>query len=71
MEIVGPDLAEILRGVFGASVRSKADMDPDLATRICAVESGLVEQYRRRTEADVDAGLRYAVFPLCAVVLWE
>lgn len=71
VEIVGQDLAEVVRGLFGASVRTKADVDADITARITAVESGLLDQYRRRTEADVDAGIRYAVFPLAAIVLWD
>ena len=68
-EIVGAQLGTLLRGLFGAAIRTKADVDTDLAARMSAVESGLIEQYRQRTAADVDAGVRYAVFPLCAAIL--
>ena len=69
-ELAGAELAESLRGVLGGSIRTKVEMDEALAIRMCAVESGLIEEYRRRSEADVDSGVRYAVFPLAAVILW-
>jgi superfamily II DNA or RNA helicase len=68
-EIFGEHLGEIVRAVLMGSVRTKIDLDPELAARISAVELGLLDQYRRRTEADVDAGIRYAVFPLCAILV--
>jgi hypothetical protein len=67
---IGRDMAgEILRSVFAASVRTKPEPDEDLYARMTAVESGLVEQYRKRIESDVDARIRYAVFSLCAAVI--
>jgi hypothetical protein len=68
-EILGDDLGHTIRSILAASVRTKVDVDPELITRICALESDLVDHYRRRTEIDVDAGVRYAVFPLCSIVL--
>jgi superfamily II DNA or RNA helicase len=68
-EVVGSEMAVFLRGLLAGAIRTKPELDNDLAARISAVESGLLEQYRQRTSADVDAGLRYAVFPICAVVL--
>jgi superfamily II DNA or RNA helicase len=68
-EVLGPEMASLLRGICAAAIRTKADLNDDLAARINAVESGLLEQYRQRTSTDVEAGLRYAVFPICAVVL--
>jgi len=70
-EVVGENLAHIVRGTLTASVRTKVDINLDLVACMSAVESGLVDQYRRRTESDVEAGIRYAVFPICAIVMTD
>lgn len=70
-EIVGPDSAAVLRGVFAGTIRSRVDMNEDFATRIGTIEFQLVEDYRRRSDADAVEGIRYAVFPLGVVVIWE
>ncbi len=72
-EIVGPDVAATLRGLLAAPIRTRAEVDPDCAVRIRELESRLIEQYRSRTQVDVDidAGIRYSVFPLAAIVLSE
>ena len=46
-------------------------IDLELAAQMSAVEARLLDRYRVRTETDVDAGIRYAVFPLCAIVVSE
>jgi hypothetical protein len=66
-EIVGERLGEVIRTILAASVRTKIDLDQQLAARMSVLELDLLERYRRRTEADVEANLRYAGFPLCAI----
>jgi hypothetical protein len=68
-ELVGHIAGETLRSILLASVRTKPEPDEGLYPKMAAAESGLIEQYRKRTEADVEAGIRYAVFPLCAAVI--
>ena len=68
VELLGSDLADVLRAVFTAGIRSKVETEPDLIAQMCAVEARLLDEYRRRSDADVQAGIRYAVFPLCAIV---
>ena len=46
-------------------------MDADFAAQIVDLESELCEKYRRRTEADINDGIRYAVFPLSIFILWD
>jgi hypothetical protein len=64
-EILGDRLGAVVRGILAASVRAKVDLDLELAAQMSAVETRLLDRYRVRTETDVDAGIRYAVFPLC------
>jgi superfamily II DNA or RNA helicase len=71
VEIVGPDVAGTLRGLFTAGIKARAEIDSDFAARIREVESRLIEQYRNRSQADVDAGIRYAGFPLGVILLSE
>lgn len=68
-ELAGPDLATVLRGVFGGGIRSRIEMQEEFAARIRATESQLIGDYRCRSESDVAEGIRYAVFPLAVVVL--
>jgi superfamily II DNA or RNA helicase len=70
-ELASADSAAVLRGVFAGGIRSRAEMPEDFAARIRATESQLIEDYRRRSESDMAEGIRYAVFPLAAVVLWN
>ncbi|QNI30990.1 hypothetical protein H7849_18000 [Alloacidobacterium dinghuense] len=46
-------------------------MQEVFTARIRITESQLIEDYRRRRESDVAEGIRYAVFPLGVVVVWE
>jgi superfamily II DNA or RNA helicase len=71
LELTGSDLGDVLRGVFAASIKARVDSDPALGARVCAIESELLEKCRLRTENDVQAGIRYAVFPLGALIFWE
>jgi hypothetical protein len=50
-------------------VRTKAEADPELVDRMSAAEAALIDQYRRREEADVNSGVRYAAFPLCSIIV--
>jgi hypothetical protein len=68
-ELLGERLGEAVRGILAASVRTKIDLDPELAARMSALESRLLDLYRRRTESDRGASIRYAVFPLCAILV--
>lgn len=68
-EIDRTSIGGVLRSLLTASVRTKAELDPELVNRMGAAESSLIDRYRRRDETDVDAGIRYAVFPLCAMIL--
>jgi len=68
-ELLGERLGEAVRGILEASVRTKIDLDPELAALMSALESRLLDLYRQRTESDRDASIRYAVFPLCAIVV--
>ena len=68
-EITGPALGETLRAIFRASVRTKVEIDPELAGRMSDLEAKLLQEYRNRTEADRDIGIRYAVFPICAMIV--
>jgi superfamily II DNA or RNA helicase len=70
-EILGERLGAVVRGILAASVRAKVDLDLELTAQMSAVEARLVDRYRVRTETDIDAGIRYAVFPLCAIVVSE
>jgi Helicase conserved C-terminal domain len=62
-------LGDLVRCILAATVRAKIDLDLELTEKVCAFEAVLIDQYRRRTEADVEAGLRYAAFPLCAILI--
>ena len=68
-EIVGETLGSVVRSVIAASVRTKAEAGPELVDRMSTAQAALIDQYRRRDEADVDSGVRYAVFPLCSIVV--
>jgi len=68
-EIVGENLGKVVRSILAASVRARVDLDPALVAQMCALESDLIDQYRRRTEIDVTTGMRYAVFPLCSIII--
>ena len=68
-EVVGDSLGGVVRSIVAASVRTKAELDPELMDRMSAVESTLIDRYRRREEADITTGVRYAVFPLCSIIV--
>ena len=68
-EIIGESLGQAVRTILAAGVRAKIDLDPALVGQMSALESNLIDQYRRRTEVDVTTGMRYAVFPLCAIII--
>jgi hypothetical protein len=70
-EMVHESLRDLVRCLLAATVRAKIDLDPDLIGKMRAFEASLIDQYRRRTEPDVEAGLRYAAFPLCAIVITD
>ena len=69
LEIVGESFGLLARSIFAASVRAKIELDAELASRVTSLEAALVDRYRQRTEADVSAGMRYAVFPVCSIIV--
>ena len=69
IEVVGDSLGGVVRSIVAASVRTKAELDPELMDRMSEVESSLIDRYRRREEADITTGVRYAVFPLCSIIV--
>jgi len=69
--VSGENLAVLLRRIFAASVRTKIDFDPEFAARMMSAESEMINKYRLRTEEDRTTGVRYAVFPLCAIILTD
>ncbi len=71
LEIVGESLGQLARSIFAASVRAKIELDTELAARVSSLEADLVDRYRERTEADVSAGMRYAVFPVCSIIVTD
>jgi superfamily II DNA or RNA helicase len=67
-EIGAPESGAIVRSILAASIRSKPDASEEMLNKIGQAEAAFIQQYRRRSDDDLEAGLRYAVFPLFAAV---
>jgi superfamily II DNA or RNA helicase len=68
-EVSAPESGGIVRSILAASIRNKPDVSEELLSKMGQVEATLIQEYRTRSEADAEAGLRYAVFPLFAAVV--
>jgi len=71
LEIFGENLGQLVRSIFAAGVRAKIELDTELAARVSSLEADLIDRYRQRTEADVSTGMRYAVFPVCSIIVTD
>jgi superfamily II DNA or RNA helicase len=65
----GSDRAVLLRGIFKATVRTRAEEDLELQKGIFEAEQWLLADLRRITRQELEEGTRYAVLPLFAAVV--
>jgi hypothetical protein len=69
-EIVGSDKGALLRSIFRASLRTKPIVESaNLLEQMKSIEARLLNEYRRPTDEERDAGIRFAVLPLFAGII--
>lgn len=67
-ELDGKQRAEVIRALQIVP-RVKDPMDAKIRPDLCDIERNLIQILRRPSEAEISSGVRYAVWPIAAVIL--
>lgn len=70
-QVEGDEKAKLLRAVFGATVRTRPELDTAILGSLASEESRLAEELRRPSEREYRQGIRHAVTPAFASTLAE
>ena len=71
MPVTDADKAILMRGLFGATIRTKPEPADSLLQYLLTAEAELTNQLRRPSEREIRLGVRHAVTPLLAALVAE